>query len=86
MPAIEERVAYVEGRLQEQAAQMHEIRTLTAELRQDMRDLRNDMDRRFDTMEHRFAWLVGLTITGFLAVIGTVAGGFWSVLETIQPN
>lgn len=42
------------------------------------------MDRRFDGVERRFAWLVGMMVTGFLAVIGTVAGAFWGLLRTVQ--
>lgn len=69
-----------------------------AGLRQDVRDLRDEvrhfggemnrrfevMDRRFDAVERRFTWLVGMMVTGFLAVIGTVAGGFWGLLRTVQ--
>jgi hypothetical protein len=42
------------------------------------------MDQRFENMERRFAWLVGLVVTGFVAVIGTVASAFWGVLEVIR--
>ena len=102
MANIDERVALIEGRVQEQAAQMMdfrpEIRTLCqeigdlrsetrqaiGELRTEMRQLRDDMDRRFDAMERRFGWLVGMMVTGFLATIGTVAGAFWGVLQTVR--
>ena len=42
------------------------------------------MDRRFDAIDRRFTWLVGMMVTGFLAVIGTVAGAFWGLLRTVQ--
>ncbi|MBM3819404.1 MAG: hypothetical protein FJW14_10380 [Acidimicrobiia bacterium] len=154
VPNLEERVAALEGRVQEHAAQMSDIRQANAELRQDIRVVRDEMnrrfdaldgrfvaidgrfaaidgrfvaidgrfvaidgrfvaidrrfvaidgrfaaidgrfdaidrrfdsfDRRFDAVEHRFAWLVGLMVTGFLATIGTVAGAFWGVLQTVR--
>ena len=102
MPNLEERVALLEGRGQEQAAHMADLRTTNAEFRREFRDLREEMrqefrafrdemnrrfeqvDRRFDQMERRFSWLVGMMVTGFLAVIGTVAGAFWGLLRTIQ--
>ena len=91
MPNLEERVALLEGRGQEQAAHMTDIRERSADLRQDFRDLReevrhfrDEMNRRFDAMDRRFTWLVGMMVTGFLAVIGTVAGAFWGLLRTVQ--
>ena len=113
MPDFEERIASVEGRVQEHASYMNDLRAtgaevreeirgvrqelrqsigdLRAEMREDMRNLRDEMnrrfehvDRRFDTMERRFGWLVGMMVTGFLAVIGTVAGAFWSLLQTVR--
>jgi C4-dicarboxylate transporter len=42
------------------------------------------IDSRFDGMERRFAWLVGIVVTGFVTVIGTVAGAFWSVLQVVR--
>ncbi|MBI3049261.1 MAG: hypothetical protein HYY76_13235 [Acidobacteria bacterium] len=95
MASLDERVALLEGRVQEQATQMTELRTMGAEFRQELRDLReemrqefralrDEMDRRFDHVERRFTWLVGMMVTGFLAVIGTVAGGLWGLLQTIR--
>jgi uncharacterized coiled-coil protein SlyX len=105
VPDLEERVALLEIRSQEQAAQLAEIRERNADLRQDFRDVREEIrhfrdemnrrfevidrrfeaiDRRFDGVERRFTWLVGMMVTGFLAVIGTVAGAFWGLLRTVQ--
>jgi hypothetical protein len=105
VPDLEDRVALLENRSQEQAAQLTEIRERSADLRHDFRDLREEMrhlrdemnrrfegvDRRFDAMnarfdavDRRFTWLVGTMVTGFLAVIGTVAGAFWGLLRTVQ--
>ena len=98
MPDLEERVALLEISKQEHATQLADIRERNADLRQDFRDLREDvrhlrdemnrrfegMDRRFDAVERHFTWLVGMMVTGFLAVIGTVAGAFWGILRTVQ--
>jgi hypothetical protein len=35
-------------------------------------------------MERRFAWLVGLVVTGFVTVIGTIASAFWGVLQVVR--
>jgi hypothetical protein len=91
VPDLEERVALLEIRSQEHTIQLADIRERNADLRQDFRDLREDvrhfrdeMNRRFDAMDRRFTWLVGMMVTGFLAVIGTVAGAFWGLLRTVQ--
>jgi len=68
-----------------------EIRDLRQEMRQAIRDLlgemlslREEMDRRFDAMDRRFTWLAGMMVTGFLAVIGTVAGASWGLLQIVR--
>jgi hypothetical protein len=35
-------------------------------------------------MERYFAWVTGLLVTGFVAVIGAVASAFWGVLQVIR--
>jgi hypothetical protein len=91
VPSLEERVAWLEGRVVEQAAFMSDLRSVGSELRQAIGDLRQEMERRFDAvdrrfegMDRRFAWLVGIVVTGFVAVIGTVAGAFWGVLQVVR--
>jgi hypothetical protein len=42
------------------------------------------VDRRFDQAQRRSDWLTGIVITGFIAVIGVVAGAFWTLLQTIR--
>jgi hypothetical protein len=42
------------------------------------------VDRRFETLDRRFEALDRRMVTGFLAVIGTVAGAFWGLLRTVQ--
>jgi hypothetical protein len=84
---IEERMAFVEGRLVEQSALFSDIRAAMASL-----ELR--MDRRFEKVDARFLqvearldqlgadqsknfrWLVGIQITTLVAVVGALVGAF----------
>jgi len=52
MGALEERVAYLEGRGEEHAVAIGEVRA-------DIRDLRADMNRRFDRIDGRFDHIDG---------------------------
>jgi uncharacterized coiled-coil protein SlyX len=74
---IEERVAFVEGRLVEQAA-------LFADLRASIASLEQQMTRRFEHVEARldrfdssqstnFRWIVGIQITTLIAVLAAFA-------------
>ena len=105
MPDLDERVAVLESRVQEQAVHMADLRGVGAEVRQEIRALRDEMSQRFEHMEgrfehvegrferverrfehvgRRFDWLIGIVVTGFIAVIGTVAGAFWGLLQTVR--
>ena len=46
MPTLEERVAYLEGRLEDHAGTV-------GDLRNDVRDLREQMDRRFEDLDQK---------------------------------
>ena len=88
MGALEERVAYLEGRGEEHAAAIGEVRA-------DIRDLRAEMSRRFDHIDGRFEridgrferletrfdtrfmWLVGLQFATFMAIIATLLNGYF---------
>ena len=70
MLRIEERVAFLDGRVREQSDTMND-------LREQFRALRDQMDRRFDAIDKRmskqFMWLVGLMVTLQAATIASVA-------------
>ena len=51
MPSVEERLATLEGRIQEQAVFMADVRGSTAEA---IRELRCDIDQRFQLVDRRF--------------------------------
>ena len=70
----DERVAYVEGRMEDHAALMADIRVemrdLRAEMRADFRELRSEMIFRFDRMDQKFTWLVGMFVALLLGLLG----------------
>jgi hypothetical protein len=92
MGTLEERVAYLEGRGEEHAAAIGEVRA-------DIRDLRAEMNRRFDHMESRaesrfdtlesrfdtlqsrfdtkFMWLIGFQFTAIIAAIAALLNGYF---------
>ena len=84
MPGLDERVIRLEERSDAHARNMEQLRTEMMELRREMPALRGDMDRRFDRMDGRINWLTGVVITGFVTVIGTIAGAFWGVLQIVR--
>ena len=100
-PSLDHRVAYLEGRIEEQAGMIADVRTdirglradfnaLRAEtreefkavrsetreefksLRAEMREFRAEMIRRFEQVDTRFNWVLGLLFAIVLALIGAV--------------
>ena len=78
MPSVEERLATLEGRIQEQAVFMADVRGSTVdairELRRDVDQRFEHVDRRFDRVERLVMWMLGVTLTGFTAVVAAVIG------------
>ena len=88
MGALEERVAYLEGRGEEHAAAIGEVRA-------DIRDLRAEMSRRFDHIDGRFEridgrferletrfdtrfmWLIGFQFATFITFIASLLTGYF---------
>ena len=72
--AVDERVAYLEGRMEDHTALIADIRVemreLRSDLRSEMRHLRAEMDRRFDRVDQKFTWLVGMFMALLLALLG----------------
>ncbi|MBM3819092.1 MAG: hypothetical protein FJW14_08780 [Acidimicrobiia bacterium] len=60
MAAMEQRVAYLEGRVEAHS------KTFV--------DLRDDIRRLDDKISRQFLWLVGLQVTTLVAVLGAVFG------------
>ena len=59
MATLEERVAYLEGRGEEHAAAIGEVRADIRDLRVELRDFRVEMLGRFDQTERRFEHVDG---------------------------
>jgi len=70
MGSLEERVAYLEGRGEEHAASLSEVRA-------DIRDLRAEMNRRFDQIDTKSTWLIGVQFTTLIAAIAALLNGYF---------
>ena len=73
MRSLDERVAYVEGRMEDHALMADirvEMRDLRAEMRADFRELRSEMNLRFDRIDQKFTWLVGMFVALLLGLLG----------------
>ena len=68
--AVDERVVYLERRMEDHSALIADVRVEMRDLRAEMRDLRADMDRRFDRVDQKFTWLVGMFMALLLALLG----------------
>jgi hypothetical protein len=73
MESLDERVAYMEGRMEDHTA-------LMADIRADMRELRSEIHRLDHKVDRHFMWLVGMLI-GIL----TALGGLAFQLARLQP-
>jgi len=72
MPTLEERVAYLEGRGEEHAAAIAEVRLDIRDVRAEVRDLRTEMNRRFDQVDGKFSWVIGFQFATLMAVIAAL--------------
>ena len=84
MPTVEERIAYLEGRLEDHAGTVGSVRQDVADLRsrliqhleQKIQYLDQKVDRLFFNLDSKisrqFVWLVGMQVAVLLAVIGAV--------------
>lgn len=92
MPSAEERLAYLEGRVQEHGATLAqmsdaviglrtEVATLAASLRGEMadlgRELRTEIGALRKEMTTGFRWLVGLQVLTLTALVTALAAGFF---------
>jgi hypothetical protein len=73
---VEERVAYLEGRGEEHASAITEVRLDVRELRAEVRDFRGEMNRRFDQTDARFdtkfSWMIGFQFATLMAMIAAL--------------
>lgn len=85
MPTVEERIAYLEGKVEEHSRGYADIREGLQHLEQRLTFLDQKVDRfreelaaRIDALDQKvskqFIWLVGIQIMVLLAVIGALLG------------
>jgi hypothetical protein len=72
MAPLEQRVAYLEGRGEEHAVAIAELRADIRDLRGEVRDLRTDMNRRFDQVDVKFMWMIGFQFATLMAVVAAL--------------
>jgi hypothetical protein len=81
MPTVEERVAYLEGRLEDHVASIGHLRSDTQQLGENVRVLRERMDQRFDTLDAKvdrhFTWVVGIQLALLVSVVGALVGAYY---------
>jgi hypothetical protein len=88
MGSLEERVAYLEGRGEEHAAAIGEVRADIRDLRTELRDFRAEANQRFDRVDSRFErleakfdtrfmWIVGFQFATFMALIAALLNGYF---------
>ena len=63
MESLDERVAYMEGRMEDHT-------TLMADIRADMRELRSEIHRIDHKIDRHFMWLAGLMVGMLTALAG----------------
>lgn len=73
MARVEERVAYLEGQVNELSEGLSDVRGAIRHLEQRV-DVRFDaVDRRFDALDHKvssqFMWIVGIQVTTLVALV-----------------
>ena len=97
MASVEERVAYLEGRVEDHSHMVNGIRDALNSLEARMDRRFEGIDRRFEVFDRRletldakmsrqFVWLVGIQVTTLIAVAGgfaAVASGYASLAAAI---
>jgi predicted nucleic acid-binding Zn-ribbon protein len=55
-------------------SEMRDVRSEVGDVRSEMRDLRAEMIRRFEQMDIRFNWVIGLLFAVLLAMVSSAVG------------
>lgn len=76
MPSVEERVAYLEGRLEDHAGAVGNLQHDVRDLRGQIASLDQKVDRLFHNLDSKvsrqFVWLAGIQVAVLLAVVGAL--------------
>jgi len=89
---VTKRMAFVEGRIEEQVMRIDDVREAVISLEQqvnrrfELLELRldqrfADVDRRFDGIDARFGRVYGLLIVMLLAIVGGMSGIIAAILQ-----
>lgn len=73
---LEERVAYLEGKVEEHSKGLEDLKHLISNLDQKVDRFREELSSRIDALDQKFSryflWLIGIQITILLAIIATL--------------
>ncbi len=72
MAAVEQRIAYLEGRMNEQAQHVPDLKADMRDLRTDIRRVEGRIDALDEKVSKHFIWLVGMQITTLVAIVGAL--------------
>ena len=85
MPSLDERVAYLEGRLEDHAGTVISLRDDVRAVHEDVRsfhdevrnfrdEVRQDLNRFDDKLSRHFSWLIGFQVGVLIAALGALLG------------
>ena len=81
MPSVEERLAYLEGRVGDQATALIDVRTELRDLRSETNagfsSLRNAIESRFAAVDAKVTWVIGIQVGMLLMIAGAALGFFF---------
>jgi chromosome segregation ATPase len=83
MPSVEERLAYLEGRMGDEAtllmdlrSEVHEVRTELNNVRSELHELRSETNAQFAALrsstDGKFTWLIGIQVAMILMFAGAI--------------
>ena len=75
MATLEERVAYLEGRLEDHASTVVDGRSGLSNLDVKVESVESRLAAKIDSVEGKFTWLAGIEITVLLALVGALLRG-----------
>jgi hypothetical protein len=79
MPTVEERLAYLEGRMGDQAASFVDLRSELREMRSELHELRSETNAQFAALrsstDGKFTWLIGIQVAMILMFAGAILSG-----------
>jgi hypothetical protein len=72
MRSVEERVAYLEGRVEDHCGAVTDLRGEIRDCRSEVRELRGDMNRQLHALDTKINWVIGSQLAMALAVVGAL--------------